>query len=84
MGQGKEEEINKSLGIDHAADLPEIEIRDKAVAHCFQLFQTTNMRRLDIPKRLILGKKLRKEYRCSAKQIARIIHLDPKYIKELL
>ena len=84
MGQGKEEEINKSLGIDNSAELPEIEIRDKAVAHCFQLFRTTNMRSLDIPKRLVLGKTLRKEYRCSAKQIARIIHLDPKYIKELL
>ena len=84
MGQGKEEEINKSLGIDNSAELPETEIRDKAVAHCFQLFQTTNIRRLDIPKRLVLGKKLRKEYRCSVKQIARIIHLDPKYIKELL
>ena len=84
MGQGKEEEINRSLGIDTAAELPEIELREKAITHCFRMFKTTNMRKLDVSKRLLLGKALRKEYRCSAKQIARIIHLDPKFTKELI
>lgn len=57
MGQGKEDEINRSLGIVHSVAMPDMELRAKA---------------------------LRKEYMCSAKQIARIVHLDPKYIKELL
>lgn len=84
MGQGKEEEINRRLDIDTAAELPEIELREKAVALCLALFKTSNMRRLDITKRLAVGKELRKIYRCSAKQIARIIHLDPKFTNELL
>lgn len=84
MGQGKEEEINRSLGIEAAAELPEIELREKATALCLKLFKTSNMRRLDITKRLVLGKELRKIYRCSVKQIARTIHLDPKFTKELL
>ena len=62
MGQGKEEEINRSLGIEAAAELPEIELRENATALCLKLFKTSNMRRLDITKRLVLGKELRKIY----------------------
>ena len=61
-----------------------IELREKAVIRSSRLFATTNLRQLDVRSRLILAKELRKEYRCSFKQIARIIHLDLKYIKELV
>ena len=84
MGQGKEEDINRSLGIDTAAELPEIELRENAIRLCLKMFKTSNTRMLDVTKRLVLGKELRRMYRCSVKQIARIIHLDPKFIKELL
>ena len=84
MGQGKEEDINRSLGIDTAAELPEIELRENATSLCLKMFKTSNTRMLDVSKRLVLGKELRRMYRCSVKQIARIIHLDPKFIKELL
>ena len=84
MGQGKEEDINRSLGIDTAAELPEIELRENATRLCLKMFKTSNTRMLDVCKRLVLGKELRRMYRCSVKQIARIIHLDPKFIKELL
>lgn len=84
MGQGKEEEINRSLGLEKCVGLPDLELREKAILHCLRMFDTTNMRRLDASQRINLGKVLRKEYKCSAKQIARIIHLDPKYIKELV
>ena len=84
MGQSKEEEINKSLGISESVALPDMEIREKAVMNCMKMFGIGNLRRLDVPQRIRLGKVLRQEYRCSAKQIARTIHLDPKYIKELI
>lgn len=84
MGQGKEEDINRSLGIDTAAELPEIELRENAIRLCLKMFKTSNTRMLDVTKRLVLGKELRRMYRCSVKQIARIIHLDPKFTKELL
>ena len=84
MGQGKEEEINKSLGMETSVLIPEIELREKAAAHSLRMFKTINTRRLDVPKRIELAKVLRKEYKCSAKQIARIVHLDPQFIKELV
>lgn len=84
MGQKKEDEVNDALGIYDTVFLPDIELREKAVARCSVLFATTDLRQLDVRGRLILAKELRKEYRCSPKQIARIIHLDPKYIKELV
>lgn len=84
MGQGKEEEINRSLGIEATIQMPDIELREKAIVHCMRMFKTTNMRRLDVLKRIELSKVLRKEYKCSAKQIARIVHLDSQYIKELV
>ena len=84
MGQTKEEEINRSLGIHNEVSLPDMELREKAVTHCLRMFNTTNLRRLDTQKRIALGKQLRRECKCSSKQIARIIHLDPIYIKELV
>lgn len=84
MGQSKEDEINRSLGISECIALPDMELRAKAVTHCLQRFNTTNLRKLNAQQRILLGKELRKTYRCSAKQIARIIHLDPQYVKELI
>lgn len=84
MGQSKEEEINRSLGINDKVALPDMELREKAVTLCLRMFRTTNLRRLDAQMRIRLAKELRKEYLCSPKQIARIIHLDPKYVKELV
>lgn len=84
MGQVKEEEINRSLGIVNSVAIPDMELRAKAIEHSFRKFRTSNLRRLSVPERLALAKDLRKAYQCSAKQIARIVHLDPKYIKEFL
>ena len=84
MGQTKEEEINRSLGMHNEVCLPDMELREKAVTHCLRMFNTTNLRRLDSQKRIALARQLHKEYKCSSKQIARIIHLDPIYIKELV
>lgn len=84
MGQGKEEEINKSLGMSATVQIPETELREKAAMHCLRMFKTRNTRQLDAPKRLELAKVLHKEYKCSAKQIARLVHLDSQYIKELV
>ena len=53
MGQGKEDEINRSLGI-------------------VQTVSFQKLKGLSVPQRLALAKTLRKEYMCSAKQIARI------------
>ena len=84
MGQSKEEEIGMSLGAREHVALPDMELREKAVAHSRRMFRTSNLRELDADRRMRLAKTLRKEYRCSYKQIARIIHLDQKYLKELL
>ena len=84
MGQLKEREINESLGINDRVYLPDLELREKAVNKSYKLYSETNLRNLDVRQRIAIGKELRREYRCSVKQIARIIHLDPKYLKELL
>ena len=70
MGQGKEEEINKSLGMEASVQIPDMELREKATVHCLRMFKTTNMRRLDATRRIELAKILRKEYKCSIKQTA--------------
>lgn len=84
MGQSKEDEINKSLGMHDSVSLPDIELRAKAVGHSMNLFGSASLRSLSIPQRLSLAKDLRKTYRCSPKQIARIVHLNQIYIKEFL
>lgn len=84
MGRSNEEEINRSLNIHESISIPDTELREKAMIHCVKMFHTSNLRRLDAQSRIHLAKILRKEYRCSAKQIARIIHLDTKYIKEFI
>lgn len=84
MGQLKEREINESLSINEQVSLPDLELREKAVSMSHKLYGVTNLRTLDVRQRIALGKELRREYRCSMKQIARMIHLDPKYLKELL
>ena len=84
MGQKKEEEINNSLGIRDFVALPDMEVREKAIAHSLKIFKTSNLRGLDTDRRLCLAKILHKELRSSYKQIARIIHLDPKYLAELI
>ena len=84
MGQSKEDEINKSLGMHDSVSLPDIELRAKAVEHSMNLFGSASLRSLSIPQRLSLAKDLRKTYRCSPKQIARIVHLNQIYIKEFL
>ena len=80
----EEDEINRSLGISECIALPDMELREKTVTLCLRMFNTTDLRRLDVQKRITLGKELRRHYRCSAKQIARIIHLAPQYVKELV
>lgn len=84
MGQSKEEEINRSLGLHNTISLPDMELRAKAIEHSVKMFNTTSLRGLSIPERLSLAKELRKTYRCSPKQIGRIVHLNQVYIKEFL
>ena len=84
MGQGKEDEINRSLGIHNAVAIPDMELKDKAIEMCFKFFKTSNLRGIDVQKRILLAKELRKKYCCSVKQIARTIHLDSIYLKELI
>lgn len=83
MGQGKEDDINRSLGIHNAIALPDMELKEKTVEMCFKLFKTSNLRGIDVQKRILLAKELRKKYCCSIKQIARTIHLDTIYLKDL-
>lgn len=84
MGQSKEEDINKSLGMVSKVALPDIELREKAVELSMKMFKTSYVRKLSVPDRLSLAKELRRMYRCSAKQIARVVHLEEMYVKELI
>ena len=84
MGQRKEDEINNVLGIHNSVCLPDIELREKAVNSCIRLFGTADLRALDVKSRIVLAKELRKDYYCSFKQIARIVHLHSKYLAELV
>ena len=84
MGQGKEDEINRSLGIHNNVVIPDMELKEKAVEICFKCFKTSNLRGIDAQKRIHIAKELRKQYGCSVKQIARTVHLDSIYLKELI
>lgn len=84
MGQSKEEDINKSLGMDCNVTIPDMELRAKAIELSMAMFKTTYLRKLTVPERLTLAKELRRVYKCSAKQIARIVHLDQMYVKEFV
>ena len=84
MGQSKEEDINRSLGMDGNVVIPDMELREKAIELSMEMFNSTYLRKLTVPDRLSLAKELRRVYRCSAKQIARIVHLDQIYVKEFI
>lgn len=84
MGQRKEDEINEKLGIIDSVFLPDVDLREKAVMSSLRLFRVTDLRELDVKSRILLAKELHKEYRCSYKQIARIVHLNSIYLKELV
>lgn len=84
MGQSKEEDINKSLGMIGNVTIPDMELRAKAIELSMEMFKTTYIRKLTVPNRLSLAKELRRIYKCSAKQIARIVHLEQMYVKEFM
>ena len=48
------------------------------------MFSKDRLSVLSVSDRLVLSKRLRKEFGCSYKQIARIVHLDVKYLDGLL
>ncbi len=78
MGHGKEEEV----GVHKNIALPDTEVREKAIGICRRLYDKTNLRSLSVEERLTIGRKLRKEYGCSLKQIARIVHIEQVYLKD--
>lgn len=78
MGYSKEDEA----GVHRNVALPDTEVREKAVGICHELYRKTNLRSLSVAERMTVGRRLRKEYGCPVKQIARIIHVDPLYLKE--
>ena len=80
----QEAEVSESLGVADMAVLPEKELRKNAIEFCKAMFSKDRLSVLSVSDRLVLSKRLRKEFGCSYKQIARIVHLDVKYLDGLL
>lgn len=80
----KEDDIEKRGGSISRLTIPDQEMREHRSRLCLQLFGKEKANTLNTEERLLLGRKLRKEFNSSPKQIARIVGLAYSEIKDVL
>jgi hypothetical protein len=57
------------------------ELRPIVIRISENMFQTSDIKSLNVNNRLILARKLRHEYASTTKQISRMVFLDPEILK---
>jgi len=75
LSLNKDDEIEKDMEEWGGLLMSDIELRAERNAMMRRLFAIDNIRSLSLPQRLKLARELRWKYKCSKKQLARIVHL---------
>ena len=76
--------MSETLGITDLVALPDKELRQTANEFSKEMFAKEKIMSLSVNERLLLAKRLRRQFRSSIKQIARVVHLELHYLQELL
>ena len=71
----RDAEILKRMAYERGVMLDDLEARDKCAAECKALYGTRDPRRLDSGSRIALAHVLRRRYRMTIRQIAKLIRL---------
>lgn len=79
-----ENAVSETLGITDLVALPDKELRQTANEFSKEMFAKEKIMSLSVNERLLLAKRLRRQFRSSIKQIARVVHLELHYLQELL
>lgn len=61
--------------------IPDKELRPIVAKMVMDMFHTSDIKSLNINNRLILAKKIRREYASTVKQISRMLYVDPEILK---
>lgn len=83
MSSCREADFEQSHGVMEILSIPDTEMRSHRDQMIHSMFGTYGVRSLSAQQRGLLARSLRREYRCSAKQIARLVHLDIKQVSDL-
>ncbi len=75
LSLNKDDEIEKDMEEWGGLLMSDIELRAERNAMMRRLFAIDSIRSLSLPQRLKLARELRWKYKCSKKQLARIVHL---------
>lgn len=70
--------------MDGSVSLPDGEIRIKAVALCEQQFFKKSIEDCSVLERVAVARTLKNNFFCRAKQLARILHLNPDELKLII
>lgn len=83
LSSTQEASVADVMGITENIFIPEHDLKVKAVELAREMFRKESVTELDVSERLVLAKHLKKKYGSSYRQIARVVHLDYKYLQGL-
>ncbi len=84
MSSCREADFEQSQGFLERLSIPDQEMRAHRDELAHAMFGKFGVRSLTAQERGLLAKKIRREYGCSAKQIARLVHLDVGQVMALM
>ena len=79
-----EGKINLSLSQNQKSFISDRDLREVTKCLCMESFNQSDVRTLDINKRLHIAKILRREYASTPKQISRMLNVDPEILKDFI
>lgn len=84
MSATQETMVSESLGMTELVVLPDKELRQTASGLSNEMFAKEKIVSLSVSERLLLAKRLKRQFGCSTKQIARVVHLELHCLQEFL
>ena len=84
MSSCREADFEQNQGLLERLNIPDQEMRVHRDELAHAMFGKFGVRSLTAQERGLLAKKIKREYGCSAKQIARLVHLDVKQVMALI
>lgn len=84
MSSCRETDFEQSQGLLERLSIPDREMRVHRDEWIHAMFGKFGVRSLSAQERALLARKIKREYGCSVKQIARLVHLDVEQVKSLM
>ena len=79
-----EGKINLTLSQNQKSFISDRDLREVTKNLCFESFGQSDVRTLDLKKRLHIAKILKRDYASTPKQISRMLHLDSDILKDFI